>query len=447
MKNFALILLMLSVTFAMATERYKDRLFPVTVKKDVAYAKNVPHLSSYHKITEGLLIYKLISDDATVAYFYTDEKTTTNKDLLLDLYTPKGDTEKNRPAVIVAHGGAMVAGARNDYAQHTVNYCDSLAARGFVTASVEYRLGVSLTEKNYQLHIDSVDFARAVYRGVQDIRAAVRYMRANASSLGIDPNRIYLVGNSAGAILSLENVYASMYRDFPEYIHNSTPKLGGLDDYGEEASYSTANGVAALWGAVHDPSLIGSSPVPVLLIHGNADETVYFKAGRPLSDVAATLENIIPSTMAATAASYTLDLHAPTLYGSYVIDSVLTKKGISHETYFVDGVGHEFYDEDAYTAKVQEKVFNFLYSMTQTTTGIKPVVASRPSLVRMGEKNMNFTISGTKALRYRVVDLRGRAVFSGNVSPEEVVDLSSLEKGVYVLQVSGEKPLRFSIVY
>ena len=69
MKNFALILLMLSVTFAMATERYKDRLFPVNVKKDVAYAKNVPHLSSYHKITEGLLIYKLISDDATVAYF------------------------------------------------------------------------------------------------------------------------------------------------------------------------------------------------------------------------------------------------------------------------------------------------------------------------------------------------------------------------------------------
>jgi hypothetical protein len=151
--------------------------------------------------------------------------------------------------------------------------------------------------------------------------------------------------------------------------------------------------------------------------------------------------------MAATAASYTLDLHAPTLFGSYVIDSVLTKKGISHETYFVEGVGHEFYDEDAYTAKVQEKVFNFLYSMTQSTTGIKTFVASRPSLVRMGEKNMNFTVSGSKTLRYRVVDLRGRAVFSGNVSPEEVVDLSSLEKGVYVLQVSGEKPLRFSIVY
>ena len=444
MKKLTLLLLSALVSFTAAADRYKDRLFDVSVERDVSFAKGVPHLSSYHKITEALMVYGLVSDDATIVYFYTTEKESTKKDLKMDLYKPKGDKEKSRPAVIVAHGGAMVAGSKDDYAQHTVNYCDSLAARGFVTASIEYRLGVTLTEEDYQLHIDSVDFARSVYRGVQDIRAAVRYMRANASKLGIDPNRIYLLGNSAGAILSLENIYATKDSDFPDYI-NKKPLLGGLDEYGEKASSSTANGVAALWGAVHNPKLVENSDVPVLLIHGKADETVYFKKGRPLSDVAATLENVIPSTMGAKAASYTLDLHAPTLFGSYVIDSVLTKRGVSHETYFVDGVGHEFYDEAKYEKPVRTKVFDFIYGLTQKKTdAIRPAVLAKNALVRMGNGNMNFTYAGDNAAPYRVVDLRGHVLMQGNVAPGETVGLGMLNNGVYVLQVAREKPIKFS---
>ena len=279
---------------------------------------------------------------------------------------------------------------------------------------------------------------------VQDIRAAVRYMRANASKLGIDPNRIYLLGNSAGAILSLENIYATKDSDFPDYI-NKKPLLGGLDEYGEKASSSTANGVAALWGAVHNPKLVENSDVPVLLIHGKADETVYFKKGRPLSDVAATLENVIPSAMGAKAASYTLDLHAPTLFGSYVIDSVLTKRGVSHETYFVDGVGHEFYDEAKYEKPVRTKVFDFIYGLTQKKTdAIKPAVLAKNALVRMGNGNMNFTYAGDNAAPYRVVDLRGHVLMQGNVAPGETVGLGMLNNGVYVLQVAREKPIKFS---
>jgi poly(3-hydroxybutyrate) depolymerase len=445
LKKLAFLILAVLVCFSMAAERYKDRLFDVNVERDVSFAKNVPHLSSYHKITEALLLYAKFSSDATVAYFYTEEDKVKNQDLKMDLYTPKGDTETSRPAVIVSHGGAMVAGSKDDFNQHTVNYCDSLAARGYVTASIEYRLGVTLTGSDYQLHIDSVNFARAVYRGVQDVRAAVRYMRANASKLGVDPNRIYLVGNSAGAIISLENVYASLYKDFPEYIHVK-PLLGGLDDYGESAEYSTANAVAALWGAVHDPKLVETSDVPVLLVHGTADETVLFKTGRPLSNLPGTLENIIPSSLAATAASYTLDLNAPTLYGSYVIDSVLTKRGVEHETYFVEDVFHEFYDEEPYTAEVQARVFDFLYSLTQKPTGIKkPVVLARASSIHMTEGNLGFTYSGDRTVRYRVVDLRGRAVLQGNVSRGETVEFDAMDNGVYVLQVAGEKPMRFGL--
>lgn len=445
MKKILALAMCAFVSVSLAADRYKDRLFDVSVTKDVSFAAGVPHLSSYHAITTGLLAYSLLEPDMTIAYFYNDEKTTQSKDLKMDLYVPKDDSKTDRAAVIVVHGGAMVAGAKDDYAQHTVNYCDSLAARGYVTASIEYRLGVTLTEENHQFHIDSVNFARSVYRGVQDVRAAVRYFRANAKELGVDPNRIYLVGNSAGAILSLENIYARNQSDFPTYIE-SEPSLGGLDKYGEKADYANANAVASLWGAVHNKEMIGDNQTPVLLVHGTADETVYFKTGRPLSNVAKVLKNLIPSDLGAELASYTMDLHAPTLYGSYVIDSVLTKNGVDHETYFVDGVAHEFYDDDPYTSKVQEKVFNFLYKQTQADPSARVVVAlARPARVRMGLDNMNFVLENGSDAAYRVLDLRGRTAMTGIANVGEMVDLTSLQNGVYLLQVRGERAIRFGI--
>jgi len=446
MKKMLILALALLTGVACAADRYKDRMFDVEKNKDVSVAKDVPFLSSYHAITKALKAYSITNPEATMAYFYTSEKETKNQDLKIDLYTPKGDKETDRAAVIVSHGGAMVAGAKDDFNQHTVNYCDSLAARGYVTASLEYRLGVTVTEKDYQQHIDSADFARAVYRGVQDIRATVRYFRANAKTLGINPNRIYLIGNSAGAIISLENIYSSTESDFPAYMNYSgVPDLGALDLYGESGYDSRANAAAALWGAVHNLDMIGNNETPVLLIHGTDDKTVSFKTARPLSNVAAVLENLIPSSKGAMAASYTLDLNAPTLYGSYVIDSLLTKKNIAHETYFVEGVGHEFYDEDKYTAEVQKKVFNFLYDLTQAPTAIPVMVYARPAGIHMGEGNMSFTVGRGIGLQYVVRDVRGMLVQSGRVTAGEMVDLSRLSNGSFILSVKGERSVRFNL--
>lgn len=452
---FALSVLFLT-TSTVAAERYKDRQFKVKKTENVSFATDVPHLNSYHKITEALLTYNataeiLKKDPSTVAYFYTNENDSENRDLKLDLYEPKDDKSKNRALVIVSHGGAMVAGAKDDFEQKSVNYCDSLAARGYVTASIEYRLGVTLTEKNKQLHIDSVDFARAVYRGVQDIRAAVRYFRANAEKYGIDPDRIYLLGNSAGAIISLEDVYAQNEDAFPSYVHKKgAPKLGELDKFGSQGYSPFANGVVALWGAVHNLDMIGDNNVPVLLIHGTDDATVYFKTGRPLSNVAKVLQNLIPSELGATIASFALDLHAPTLYGSYVIDSLLTKKKIEHETFFVEGVGHEFYDDSTRLEKeVQKRAFDFLYKLTQSepVTGVKsaPIMLVQASAVRMGNSNMNFSVTRGQDLEFAVVDLRGRVAMSGRVSAGQTIDLSAMNSGVYVLRVQGERGLRFGL--
>lgn len=441
MKKLAL-LVACAVAFAGAAERYKDRMFDVDVKRDVVYASKVKHLKSLTSISTALLLSSMAGKGMAV-YLYENETDLTEVDLHMDIYQPKNDTEKNRPAVLVMHGGAFAAGSKNDYDQHTVTYCDSLAARGFVTVAVEYRLGITTTIENKTLNIDSLNFSRTVYRGIQDVRAAVRYVRAHADELGIDPGRIYLIGNSAGAILSLENIYMDKESEIPEAAKKS-PDLGGLDAYGVAGAYSQANAVAALWGAVHDPKIIEDVKKPVLLVHGKADSTVVWKTGRPLGNIAAVLENLMPAA-AASLGALAFNVRTPTLYGSYVIDSVLTANNVEHETYFVDGQPHEFYDYEDYDVKVQEKVFTFLYGLTQKPAERIVLALVKPSALRMGEGNLSFTVAKGYNLAYAVTDLRGRIVKNGLVSAGETVELADLERGVYVLRVKGERAIRFGI--
>ena len=373
-------------TAANADVRYKDRMFTVEKTKNVVYAEDVPHLKSLHDLTVTATAF-----DADI-YFYKNEVDVEYKPLKMDIYSPNlnseniVDSEKGRAAVIVAHGGAFIGGAKDDIDQKSVAYCDSLAARGFVTASIEYRLGVTMSGDfnlfslamggTTTLSIDSVDFARAVYRGVQDINAAVRYLRANAETYGIDPERIYVLGNSAGAILSIENIYTNSEEDFPDYSYKGEkkdgftvrPYLGGLNDYGVETDLDAhANGAVALWGATHDPAVLKYNKTPIFLAHGDNDGTVKFDAGYPLSDAKGMLKRNLPVNYASLADQVDLKVETPKLYGSYIIDSVLTVNNgtkAKPATLFVKGAGHEFYDESKEKEQeVQSRVFDFLYKL------------------------------------------------------------------------------------
>ena len=439
-----ILLIACAVAFSSAAERYKDRMFDVSVQRDVVYASGVKHLKTANTLLSLYNAYAK-SDGGMPVYLYENETDLTTVDLHMDIYQPKKDKEKKRPAVLVMHGGAFAAGSKNDYDQHTVTYCDSLAARGYVTVAVQYRLGITAVVKNKALTIDSLDFSRTVYRGIQDVRAAVRYVRMHADELGVDPGRIYLIGNSAGAILTLENIYMDKDSEIPPAAKNK-PNLGGLDAYGVQGTNAQANAVAALWGAIHDPKIIEDVSKPVLLVHGKADSTVVFKTGRPLGNIANVLKNVMPDA-AAILSSYAFHVNTPTLYGSYVIDSVLTAKGVEHDTYFVEGQPHEFYDYEDYDVKVQKKVFDFLYAQTQKPAGPERIVLAlaKPSALRMGENNLSFTVAKGNNLAYAVTALRGRMVKNGVVSAGETVELVDLERGVYVLRVKGERPVRFGI--
>ena len=102
-------------------------------------------------------------------------------ELLGDLYLPVG--AKAAPALIAVHGGAWIMGARSAF-QYWGPY---LAARGIATFAISYRL---------------VTKSKMFPQAVQDVLAAVQFMRGKANEFGVDPQRIGLLGASAGAHLA-----------------------------------------------------------------------------------------------------------------------------------------------------------------------------------------------------------------------------------------------------
>lgn len=109
-------------------------------------------------------------------------------DLFMDIYRPGNDPSPSRPAIVWVFGGNFQTGNRNQLAEYAVEF----ARRGYVTAAIDYRL-----LKSYD---PGVPFARALEAAQSDAQAAVRYLRAHAESLAIDPGRIAIGGWSAGSL-------------------------------------------------------------------------------------------------------------------------------------------------------------------------------------------------------------------------------------------------------
>ncbi len=108
--------------------------------------------------------------------------------LLLDLYLPKPHT-KPVPGLIFIHGGAWSGGSRDMYRYYTTRY----AARGYVAATISYRLS------------GAAPFPAAV----EDAKCAVRWLRANAAKYNVDPEKIAVIGGSAGGHLAMMVGYSA----------------------------------------------------------------------------------------------------------------------------------------------------------------------------------------------------------------------------------------------
>jgi acetyl esterase/lipase len=132
--------------------------------------------------------------------------------LLGDLYSPKGLDKA--PVLVAVHGGGWQVGDRKIYA----NWGPYLAKNGYAVFSIDYRL-MKPGVKTYP---------GAIY----DTKAAVQFVRAKAADLSVDPNRIGLMGDSAGghlaalvALAGEEAPYSSEYRSDPNAAVSAKAKV------------------------------------------------------------------------------------------------------------------------------------------------------------------------------------------------------------------------------
>ncbi len=188
------------------------------------------------------------------------------EELLLDLYSPGMlDTATKRPLMIFIHGGGFQSNTKSGAYPNLI--CNGLAKRGYMVATINYRLGIPKTKTD-------TDYAEAMYRAVQDAKAAVRFFRRYADKYRIDPDQIFVMGSSAGAKTAMHLAYLDQ-EEVPQGIDQN--KLGNLEGNSGNPGYSSkVSGVVNCWGAMIDYKWMKTGDAPLFCISGTADKTVPF---------------------------------------------------------------------------------------------------------------------------------------------------------------------------
>ena len=203
------------------------------------------------------------------------------QELMLDLYTPEG--VENPGLVLWVHGGAWRTMTRKS--RPTQSIVEAFVPAGYAVASVEFRMS---TEAQFPAQI-------------HDIKAAIRFLRAQQQELGLNAERIVAMGNSSGghlvAVLAVSNSAAGLSElqgTVGEYLEQSSDVQGVVSYYGASnlttiLGQSTPHGLSVrepaldlLIGGQPDEQtglarlaspalLVSSSSVPLLLLHGDQD--------------------------------------------------------------------------------------------------------------------------------------------------------------------------------
>lgn len=188
----------------------------------------------------------------------------------MDIYQPAGDVLPARPLIVLAHGGSFINGNRtNDLTIDSL--CVRFAERGYVTASIDYRLG------NIINLLDSVNALHEMLATVNDFKAAVRYFYKDASASNtykIDTSKIFIGGNSSGAIMAMHYAFIDSEAETPANYQGIMDTTGGIDGNAGNPGYSyKIKAVINLAGGLNVPEFIGPGSMPIVSAQGDADAT------------------------------------------------------------------------------------------------------------------------------------------------------------------------------
>lgn len=168
--------------------------------------------SKESKILEVKLNKPSVNVIADLAYTQVQNPFGQVTQLNMDILKPNSKTQL--PAVLFITGGGFVQSPKENYIQQRL----AIAEAGYVVASIEYRVVPNTT-----------------FPGpLEDAKTAVRYLKENAKKYGIDPNRIAVMGESAGGYLSALVGTTSGMKEFDkgEYLNQNSDVQAAIDIYG-----------------------------------------------------------------------------------------------------------------------------------------------------------------------------------------------------------------------
>jgi len=336
----------------------------------------------------------------------------------MDIYQPEGDTETNRPLIIIAHGGAFLFGNLENPTM--VSLGNLFAKRGYVVASIQYTLAA-----NALLLSDSLTMINVVTQAVADGKAAVRYFRkdnAEDNIYRIDPDEIWFGGNSAGAILAMHLAYLDEGDEPEDHIMDAVIENGGWPgNRGNDGYPHNVKGIINLAGGLNTPSWLNNNAnIPLVSCQGTLDGTVPYDCndvfwGDP--------------TFGA------LDL--VDICGSSVLHPIADAINLDNEVLIFEGDDHTPWGYDATKQDTMNAfITNFVYQR----------LACNQELVSITENNFEFNIQPnpvkdilsvrtSKNGQLTIYNLIGNKVYETDVLDKVTIDFSEFQNGVYFLNL------------
>lgn len=349
-------------------------------------------------------------ESTTIQYAQNTDAAGDTIDLKMTIFTPENDVIGNRPVIILAFGGAFVAGER----QSMFPLCKTYAQLGFVTVAIDYRifpiakLGIPSVQQMYD----------AAIKAVSDMKSAVRQVRRlidHGNPYKMDGNRILIGGVSAGAVTALHAAALNEKDSLSPLIESIIAQNGGIEgNTGDSINMTYSSevaGVINLSGALLDTTILDSEDDIVLVsMHGTADATVPFGYGKALG--------FIP------------------VYGSGLVHLRALHEGLNSRLTAVDSGGHT----DIYTdTQYAEERLHYFHQLDST---ILEVFCSVTSVIPT-DYIQDITIYPNPAssiLSWKLPPTSGKihiGVF--NQVGERVID-KSLSNGSHILDISELSP-------
>lgn len=349
--------------------------------------------------------------------------------LSLDVYTPEGDTLSKRPLVILAFGGSFISGDKTSDPS-IVSLCQALAHRGYVTVSIDYRKA-----DNPLLMLDSTYALSVVIKAISDGKAAIRYFVKDAQTENkykIDVNKIFVGGNSAGAVLYMHAGYIDDISECSMEMQDMLNANGGLEgNSGNEGYDYNLKGIVNLAGGLNRVEFVNAGNVSSFNVQGSTD-------------------NIVPYTCA-----NAMQGAFVTLCGLGSLKPVYDQNNIDNVSHVFEGKGHcPWLEEPAIQDTVQSLLVGYLYDRVcdEAPTAINDL-DNNPSInIYPNPAKGNVTINLSEPVYgIRVMNAIGQNIFNThyeNSQKEIQLNSSHWAAGLYSVEIftKGNKYTRKLLV-